>query len=205
MKGRSTRGFSLIELLVVIAILSVVTTLGTGTLVQLWARWGELKTASELDARAERAFQSMRKDFAAAVASPIAGLPLQGTSGMEEDKQFYEHPLKSDQFTLPVDAMTANGKATVLAGYRIERKDGQSLLVRTQQPLRGGGQAPGLAVAEGVLKMHVEYAGTGGDWTDGWTQPGNPRLVRVSLLLVEPDHPNRQQTARKAVFTVNVP
>lgn len=205
MRNRSARGFTLIELLVVLAILSVVTTLGTVTLVQLWERWGELKTASVLDARAERAFQSMRKDFAAAVASPIAGVALQGTSGSEEDSQFYDHPLRSDQFTLPVDAVIANGKATMLAGYRIERKDGESSLVRTEQPLRGGGQAPGRVVAVGVLKMHVEYAGAGGGWTDGWAQPGNPKAVRVSLLLAEPDHPKRQQTARKAVFTVNVP
>lgn len=205
MARRATRGFTLIELLVVIAILSVVTTLGTMTLVQLWARWGELKSVSALDRRADQAFESMRQDIAGAVASTIAGATVQGTSGTDEDKQFYEHPLRSDRFVVPVDVETANGKTIALANYHIDRKDGQSTLVRSVQPLRGGAESPATIVAEGVLKMHVEFVGASGAWSDGWTQPGNPKAVRVNLLLVEPNHPTRQQTARKAVFTVNVP
>ncbi|MBM3290505.1 MAG: prepilin-type N-terminal cleavage/methylation domain-containing protein, partial [Candidatus Hydrogenedentes bacterium] len=202
MKRWTTRGFTLIELLVVIAILSVVTTLGTMTLVQLWARWGELKSASTLDARADRIFAQMHDDFSAAVASTIAGTALQGTSATAKDKQFYELSLASDRFTLPVELATANGKATVLAGYHIERANGQSTLIRTEQALRGDGGPAVRALAEGVVQMRVEYAGAGGAWTDNWSQPGNPAVVRVSLLLAEPERPDRQQVAGKAVFTV---
>ena len=205
MRRTSSRGFTLIELLVVIAILGVVTTLGTVTLVQLWARWGELQAATNLDSRAERVFEEMHDDFAAAVASTIAGVSLQGTSGVEEDKQFYMKPLASDRFTLPVEVPTPNGKATVLVGYQIDRTDGQARLVRTEQLLRDGAQSPNRTLANGVIQMRVEYAGTGGGWSESWAQPGNPRAVRVSLLLVEPNNPLRQQVARKAVFTVNVP
>ncbi|NUM55700.1 MAG: prepilin-type N-terminal cleavage/methylation domain-containing protein [Candidatus Hydrogenedentes bacterium] len=205
MNRTSRQGFTLIELLVVIAILSVVTTVGTVTLVNLWARWGELKTVIAMDAAAEDIFDEMRSDFSSAVASTIAGTALQATGGEEQDPKFYGHPLESDRFTIPVEVPTPNGKSTILAGYQIERKDGQSLLVRTEQQLRAGVQPRTRTVAEGVAKMRVEYAGSEGGWKDSWAGPGNPRAVRVSVLLVEPGNPQRQQVARKAVFTVNVP
>ncbi len=205
MKRRSTRGFTLIELLVVIAILSVVTTLASVTLVQLWARWGELQSATKLDRAAESVFAEMHEDFAAAVASPIAGVSLQGTSAKERDSRYFNQDLASDRFTLPVEVPTASGTATVLAGYQIERKDGQSMLVRTEKQLRGGAPSPGRVVADGVVQMRVEYAGAGGGWSESWAQPGNPRAVRVSLLLVGSNHPQREQIARQAVLTVNVP
>ena len=205
MRSRNARGFSLIELLVVIAILSVVTTLGTVTLFQLWSRWGELKTSSGMDRRANRAFESMRADLASAVASNIAGVALQGTTGTDKSPLYYEMPLENDQFTLPVEAPIDGGKATAIAGYRIEREGDESVLVRTSKLLRSGTELPGKTIAEGVVKMRVEYADAGSEWSQTWTKPVNPKAVRVTLLLAEPGHPNRQQSVRQAEFTVNVP
>lgn len=205
MKRRPKHGFTLIELLVVIAILSVVTTLGTMTLVQLWARWGELQVDGRLNGAAEAVFEEMQTDFANAVASPVAGVSLQGAPAKEKDSRFFGQEMSSDRFTLPVQVPTASGAATVVAGYRIERDGGKSTLVRTEKQLRGGVESPQRVLANGVAQMRVEYAGVGSGWVDTWAQPGNPRAVRVSLLLVEPGQPMGRQIARQAVFTVNVP
>lgn len=206
MNRSSTRGFTLIELLVVIGILAVVTTVGTVTLVNLWERWGELKTAVTMESTAERIFDEMRQDFSSVVASNIAGVALHASGGDEQAPEFYGHPLERDRFTVPVEVPTPNGKAAVLAGYQIERgEDGAMNLVRTEQQLRIGDLPRKRTIAKGVAKMNVEFAGPEGGWKDAWAGPGNPNAVRVSVLLVEPNHPQRQQVARKAVFVVNVP
>lgn len=204
MRPRARQGFTLIELLVVIALLAVASAIGTAMLVKFWDLWGGIRLATQLDRTADNAIKIMRADFASAVNSATAGVALQGTKGTADDPRFFGFPLASDTFTLPVEIPAANGKATVLVGYQLEKQGEDWFLVRSMQPLRGG-EATKQNVAEGVIQMRVEYAGAGGEWTDTWTQPVHPRAVRVGLTVASPGNPKRDQAARKAVFTVNVP
>lgn len=204
MKHTSKRGFTLIELLVVIAILSVVTTLGTVTLVQLWAQWGKIRTITKLDRTADLIFDGIEKDLSAAVSAPIAGAALKGVSARDKDERFYKQELEIDSFTVPVETRIASGTVTVLAGYRIDRSGGESILVRTQTQLRGGVESTS-DIAHGVVELHVEYAGAGGAWSETWDQPFNPRALRVSVVLVDPNRPLADQAARQAVIPVRVP
>ena len=204
MKRSSKRGFTLIELLVVIAILSVVTTLGTVTLVQLWSQWGKIRTITKLDRTAELIFDEMEKNLSAAVSAPIAGAAMKGVSVREKDERFYKQELESDSFTIPVETRIATGTVTVLAGYRIDRSSGGSKLVRTQTQLRGGVESTS-DIVHGVVELQIQYAGAGGAWSDTWEQPFNPRALRVSVVLVDPDRPLTEQTARQAIIPVRVP
>lgn len=204
MKRASKRGFTLIELLVVIAILSVVTTLGTMTLVQLWAQWGKIRTISMLDRTADLIFDGIEKDLSAAVSAPIAGTALKGATALEQDDRYYGQDFESDSFTLPVETRIATGTVTVLAGYRIDRGGGGSKLVRTQTQVRGGVESTS-DIAHGVVELQIEYAGAGGGWSDTWEQPFNPRALRVSVVLVDPDRPLSDQTARQSIIPVRVP
>lgn len=204
MKHASKRGFTLIELLVVIAILSVVTTLGTVTLVNLWTQWGKIQTITKLDRTANTIFGEIEKDLSAAVSAPIAGAALKGVSAQEEDPRYHKMVFESDSFTVPVETRIASGTVTVLAGYRIDRSGEISKLVRTQTQLRGGVES-GSDLAKGVVELEIEYAGTGGGWSKTWEQPFNPRALRVSVVLVDPDRPLADQAARQAVIPVRVP
>ena len=205
MKRGALRGFTLIELLMVISILAVVSTLGTFTLVRTWELWGNLHLAAQLDRTAENAFESMHKDFSGAVASTNAGEALRAAKGDVEDPRMFGFHLANDRFTFPIEMPATKGTVVVRVGYQLEQQDDAWALVRTLEPLRGGGEPSKQTVAEGVIQMRVEYAGAGGGWSDSWTGEGNPRAVRVSLTLAAPGHPLRLQTARKAVFTVHVP
>ncbi|MCC6797054.1 MAG: prepilin-type N-terminal cleavage/methylation domain-containing protein [Candidatus Hydrogenedentes bacterium] len=205
MTSASKRGFTLIELLVVIAILSVVTTLGTVTLVQLWTQWGQIRTISKLDRTADQVFEQIEKDLSATVSAQIAGAALKGVSAQEQDDaRYHKMVLESDSFTVPVETRIATGTVTVLAGYRIDRSGDQSKLVRTQTQLRGG-VASSSDIANGVVELQIQYAGAGGDWSDTWEQPFNPRALRVSMVLVDPGRPLTNQAARQAVIPVRVP
>lgn len=204
MKRASKRGFTLIELLVVIAILSVVTTLGTVTLVNLWTQWAKIRTITKLDHTAGLIFDGIEKDLSAAVSAPIAGAALKGITARDKDERFYKQDLESDSFTVPVETRIASGTVTVLAGYRIDRSAGTSKLVRTQAQLRGGAESTS-DVANGVVELQIEYAGAGGGWSETWDQPFNPRALRVSIVLVDPERPLTDQSARQAVIPVRVP
>lgn len=204
MKRASKRGFTLIELLVVIAILSVVTTLGTVTLVNLWTQWAKIRTITKLDHTAGLIFDGIEKDLSAAVSAPIAGAALKGITARDKDERFYKQDLESDSFTVPVETRIASGTVTVLAGYRIDRSGGTSKLVRTQTQLRGGAESTS-DVANGVVELQIEYAGAGGGWSETWDQPFNPRALRVSIVLVDPERPLTDQSARQAVIPVRVP
>ncbi|MCC6154929.1 MAG: prepilin-type N-terminal cleavage/methylation domain-containing protein [Candidatus Hydrogenedentes bacterium] len=205
MKRASIRGFTLIELLVVIAILSVVTTLGTVTLVNLWAQWGKIRTITTLDRTADQIFRQIEEDLSAAVSAPIAGSALKGVSASEkEEPRYHKMDLASDSFTVPVETRIASGTVTVLAGYRIDRSGDISKLVRTQTQLRGGVESSS-DIAKGVVEFQVQYAGAGGGWSETWEQPFNPRALRVSIVLVDPNRPLTDQTARQAIIPVRVP
>ena len=205
----SRQGFTLIDLIVVLALLAVVTSMGTVLFVRMNDLWSELKIGAELDARAQQVFSAIESDLSQAVNSQIAGFGLKGVQGsVKGGRQILNQIFVQDSFTLPVQVpMIGGGSAAALVGYGIEpSEDGSDwVLVRTQKPIRGEGEPAKLKLAEGIVQMRVEYAGETGAWQQEWTLPGHPRAVRVSLSLGLPGNTERMQSARKAVFEVNVP
>jgi len=51
------------------------------------------------------------------------------------------------------------------------------------------------------VRLRFEYAGDDGaeGWLDRWDRPTLPRAIRVSLMIEDPNRPDRQ-LARKVVF-----
>ena len=199
------RGFSLLELIVVIGVMGVVTSLGATTFVRMMDYWAAERGRVELERRAEYALDQMRQDFAAALSSNLSGAALFGESRVARQEDLYfGHDLADDQVFIPVQLPQAS-PGLVGAGlirYVIDRTEGHNLLRRTGE-LDEAIPSVGVNVAEGVLKMRVEYSAGDGAWVSDWTDQTSPRAVRVTLVLADPNRP-AVQLSRKAVFPIRV-
>ena len=203
-RSARNRGFSLIELIVVIGVLTVPATIGTIMLNRIMDAWRAESSKTEMDSRAQYAFDQMKKDFSEAVSAKLAGEAINGLVQTAQDKRYLRVQLEDDRFFVPATLPAADGtpqRADV--GYYIDRENGQCTLIRAVR-VPGAADPVKQAVAEGVLAMRVEYAGARG-WQTGWSSSSgvNPEAVRVSLVLMDPDM-KWQQVARKAVFSVHV-
>ncbi len=205
MNARRNRGFTLIELIVVLAILGAVTSLGVVTFGQINIAWNETRDRTELDARAEYALDQIRQDIAAIVSPALTGAPLTTTDNTLTDAAFPGAELASDSLLIPLRGMSPAGEEVLAAvRYEVQARDGRRVLTRTQKGLYGEetGAEP-VNVAPGVVHFDVQCAGPEDDWREAWTEASLPRSVRVSLVLANPERPERQ-VARAAVFTVTV-
>ena len=207
-RARACLGFTLLELLVVIALMGVATSLGMVMFFKVGDTWRRIEIRAELDARANYAFEQMRKDLTEVVSAKVSGFSVRGVTQTTQDKRFFKIPLEHDRIAIPVQLPAQPGRAAVCAnvGYHIERKDGAYTLVRTTGPL--GPEWPAanpLKVADGVLAMRIEYLPEAHDaaWRTQWSKPTLPQAVCVSLTLMDP-HRTYEQIARKAVFPIRV-
>jgi prepilin-type N-terminal cleavage/methylation domain-containing protein len=209
---RSRAGFTLLELLVVTGIIGLVMAIGTSTLYGVMAAWNERQAIAELDAKADLALESIRRDVVETLSFEVSGAPVLGKTRTVEDSRTYPPARhRDDELVVPIRAMDPNRPLSVPAnvGYRVERSTGTGMLVRTVGPLsKGFPETNRLEVIPDarVLGFAVQYLapGPGAVWVDDWNQQGLPAAVRVSLSIEDPDRPAQYQASRQAVFPVNV-
>ncbi len=209
---RSRAGFTLIELLVVTSIIGLVMAVGTSTLYGVIAAWNERQAVAELDAKADLALESIRRDIADTLSFDVSGIAIEGATRSVQDSRTYppaQH--RDDQLAVPIRAMDPNRPLAVPAkvGYHVERAGGVGVLVRTVGTLSGGfPETNRIEVIPNarVMGFAVQYLapGPGAVWVDEWNQPGQPAAVGVSLSIEDPDRPAQFQVSRQIVVPVHV-
>jgi len=205
-------GFTLLELVIVVSIFGVVMAIGSSTFVAVTSAWNERKTISELDAQADIALESIRRDIVDALSAEVSGTPIRGQSSTVSDSR--SHPpaqYPDDSLVIPIRALDPNSSLAVPAnaGYHVDRAGATGVLVRTVGPL--GDTDPNtnrLEVMPGarVEGFNVEFLvpGRGGLWVDGWSESRMPAAVRISLSIEDLDRPTQFQSTRQIVIPVRV-
>jgi len=204
-RARTHDGFTLLELLTVIVLMGMATTMGIVMLFKVSDAWRETQRRTELDELANRILDEFRKDAALVVSPRVDGASIRGVVRTMGDERFYRIPLEDDRVTLPVSLpLEPDGPPQrVDVTYEINRQDGQTALLRTVN-VPGAAGAP-VKVADGVLAMRVEFMerGSDGSWHAGWSKPGLPAAIRVSLTIMDPLR-TYEQISRKAAFPIRV-
>ena len=204
-------GFTLLEVLVVIAILGIVSGLGTSAFVTINSAWSERKSITELDAQAQQAFDSIRRDLSDALSYELSAMAIRGTRHDAIDTATVPAAHNADDIiAIPVQGASA-GQArqrAALVGYRMDRGAGNGSLVRTIGDLEAAFPTTGrLEIIPGAhtIAFRLEYLSNdpGRLWVGDWQGAGHPAAVRVSLTLEDPDRPDIQ-ISRKAVLRVHV-
>jgi prepilin-type N-terminal cleavage/methylation domain-containing protein len=200
-------GFSLLELIVVMGILAVVTTLGSTAFITMNTWWNQLRSLSDLDNEADAVFERLQEDFDQALPPSASGTTVSSSQGLyDADLRFYRVGLADDAIVIPV-YVTLGERGRVVAGkvrYSISRSANSYRLVRHTAALGGEWPEEGQVVAENIAGLDIQYPSHEGKfWTDEWTGEGNPPLVRVSLLLMDPFRSDAQIT-RAMVMAIHV-
>lgn len=208
----SPRGLTLLELLIVVTIFGAVMAIGSSTFVSVTAAWNERKTVAELDAQADLALESIRRDVTDALSADVAGVAIRGTTRTVSDSRSYPAAQHADDdLLIPIRAVDPNRALAVPAsvGYRVERSGATGILVRTVGPL--GTEFPNTNRIEAmpnvrVLGFSVEFLtpGPGQLWVDSWTEASMPAAIRVSLAVEDIDRPDQFQASRQIVIPVHV-
>lgn len=201
-------GFTLIELIVVIGLLAVVTAMGTRMFSIMTQTWNETRAMTELDAEAERIFDSFGRDVENTLASNLAGQTVLGVRHEIDDPRIHKARLDDDSIVIPVQGTAEEGP---MAGggrvrYTIDRVGGRQVLTRTIGPFTAETPQAGRIDVSGranVTQLRLEYADSRGNWHDRWTQSEHPRIVRMNITL---EHPTRSyiEITRKAAFFIHV-
>jgi hypothetical protein len=166
--------------------------------------WTLTRNRTELDATAEYALKQIRQDLTDLVSPALTGAPLQGTDASVPDAAFPGANAASDTLIIPLRGKTSAGSETLAAvKYAVQDMGGARVLTRTQTGLYGGTQdnLAAIKVADGVAQFNVQFLGPEGQWRDAWETAATPAAVRVSLVVANPDRPERQ-VARETVFAV---
>lgn len=204
-------GFTLLEVLVVIAILGIVSGLGTSAFVTITSAWNERKSITELDAQAQQAFESIRRDLSDALSYELSAMAIRGTRHDAVDTATVPAAHNADDvIAIPVQG-ASEGRArqrAALVGYRMDRGTGDGSLVRTIGDLEAEFPTTGrLEIIPGAhtVAFRLEYLSNDPHrlWVGDWQGAGHPGAVRVSLTLEDPDRPDIQ-ISRKAVLRVHV-
>jgi hypothetical protein len=184
------------------------TSVGSVTLFRMVDYWDLVKGRAELHAKAEHALSQMRQDLAVVLPSSVSMVPLQGKSEIVPDtgrlmEAMWGQSLENDSIVIPCHMPTDEGRT--LAGavtYYVDRETYS--LVREAREI--GSDDPGLLreVADGVLKLRIEYGAPGeGGWQPEWTSDALPLAVRATLVMANRNRPT-EQIVRQAVFPIYV-
>lgn len=207
---RRRDGFTLIEILVAITIMSVVTTIGLRMFVLITGQWREQRSMTYLNTQANNAFREIERDLTDALSAEISGVAIRGYDETKSGQGFNAAPDQSDRIVIPVQGAA---KQSSLANawsvqYRLaEDSEGKNVLYRSVGKLGTENPSNGRQTYmpdANVVRFDITYA-TGGDenpWVSSWNSDMNPKAVRVSMTISDPEYPFRQ-ISRKEVYTVH--
>lgn len=206
----SAQGFTLLELLLVISIMGTLTWIGTGTFVKMTTHWREIKAISDLEIMSNTAIASIRADFSHLESSELSGRSLKGIrneiAGEDVDSErFNDRVLADDRVTFSVQSkpIASDRLVTETVSYYILRDGKRHRLVRSVFDATTNEHRQEFSLIDGAqaVRLRFEYASDDGaeGWLDRWDRQTLPRAVRVSLMIEDPERPDRQ-IARKAVF-----
>lgn len=204
-------GFTLLELLIVLSILGVVSTLGTSAFVTVTSAWNETKSLTELEAQAEAAFESIKRDLADTLSYDLSKLSIVGTSQdvVNTNTVPAAHDA-NDTVSIPIQgaSLGRTRQRAAMVGYSIDRDLSKGSLTRTQGELDGKFPTKGrqnVIPLAYTIAFRVEYLSNDPDqyWQADWQGPGHPKALRISLILEDLDRPDFQ-ISRKKVFRIHV-
>ncbi len=200
------QGFSLLELIVVLSLMGVVSTLGITGFFRMTDYWNALQENLRLNKNAVTAFDSIAGDMENMLSGTTTGFSMQGAHSDTEDSiHFWRITFEDDSIAIPVQLYNplTNQDEQVIVTYSVQRGNQEPRLVRSTAPiLQPGNLQNTTVVAEDVAGLRIQYF-DGGDWHQDWRQTNAPKLVRVSLSLIDGDRTDGQ-LSRTATFPVRV-
>jgi len=199
-------GFTLLEMIVVMSLMGVVGTIGLTGFFRMTEYWGALQENLRLNKSAANAFDSFSKDVENMLSSEVAGVSLQGVHADTEDNiHFWRITFEDDAVTFPaqiINPLTQEFERLLIT-YSIRRGEEEPCLARSTALLERPGETTNATViAENVTGMRIQYF-DGKTWHGEWNQPVAPKLVRISLSLINGNRTDGQ-LARVATFAVQV-
>ncbi len=203
----TSRGFTLLELTVVLTVLSVASTIGMTGLFRMTAYWNELQANMRLNGLATRVFASMADDFDHAVSTQVCDAEFQGRRNeAKEQIHLWRIAFEDDQLAFPVEILNpvTGQRNRLIVHYAIERNAGASRLTRSVSApdADSAARTRKQVIAPDVVGMRIQYF-DGMEWRESWYEPEPPRLVRVSVSVMDSSRPDRQ-LARTASFPIRV-
>ena len=202
----SRSGFTMLEIIVVLSLMGVVGTIGITGFFRITEYWGVLQENLRLNKSAANAFDAFSKDIDNMLSSEVAGVALQGIHANTEDNiHFWRITFEDDSITFPaqiINPLTLELERLLIT-YAINRGDQEPRLVRSTSLLENPDDITGATlIAEDVTGMRIQYF-DGNTWQEEWNQPTSPRLVRISLSLIDGNRTDGQ-LARVATFAIQV-
>lgn len=203
---RSRKGFTLIELLVVLGLLSVSTTLSVSVFMVMNDRWDEIRTVADFDERATNIFEDFRRDTETALSAQQASVSIEHENKLHKSPEadFFQIAFEDDSLTLPIFAQVGSKRnlTAAIVRYAIVRNNRSYQLRRQIAELDGEFEGGGILISDGVIGFDVQFpAANGYGWTQEWNRPGTPPLIRVNILMLDPDDFSKQAT-RSAVLRI---
>lgn len=200
-----TRGFTLLELIVALTVLSVVSTIGITGFFRITEHWNDTVLTMRLNNEATGAFESFAADFQTVLSEQVAGNEIRGLQAdMEDNVRFWRMSFEDDRIIMPVERHhpITGDRERLMIDYAIERNGGSGRLVRGVTDFAASGDGVRTVVANDIAGMRIQYF-DGRDWRSQWDASSMPKLVRVSLSVMDNARPDRH-ISRVAVFRIQV-
>lgn len=203
---KNRRGFTLLELMVVLSLMGVVSTIGITGFFRMTDYWNTLQENLRLNKNAAIAFDAISGDMENMLSGTVVGVGLQGVHSDTEDSiHFWRITFEDDSIAFPVQLLNplTNEYEQLILTYAVQRGNQEPCLIRKSAPLSQPDTIQNTTIiAEDVTGMRIQYF-DGSIWHQGWSRQDAPKLVRVSLSLIDGDRTDGQ-LSRTATFPVQV-
>ncbi len=204
----ATKGFTLLELTVVLVITSVAAGMGVTGLFRMTTYWNDLQAATRLNHEITQAFAALADDLEHVLSPQVSTVAFQGERRNTRNTiHHWRIAFEDDMMSFPIEVFNpiTQQRNRMIVRYAIARGDGAPRLARFVSAYSEDGptgMGSGSFVAQNISAMRINYF-DGTAWRDEWDGPEAPRLVRVSLSVIDDYRPDRQ-LARTATFPVRI-